>query len=86
AGRSAGIPVSVCGELASDPVGALVLMSLGVRELSVSPPNYLRAKKMILNLKVEDMDMIRDGILSARTPEEIRRMAHWLIKQKGIPA
>ncbi|MGC8893767.1 MAG: phosphoenolpyruvate--protein phosphotransferase [candidate division WOR-3 bacterium] len=86
AGRSAGIPVSVCGELASDPVGALVLMSLGVRELSVSPPNYLRAKKMILNLKVEDMDMIRDSILSARTPEEIRRMAHWLIKQKGIPA
>ena len=86
AGRAAGIPVSVCGELASDLAGALVLLSLGVRELSVSPPNYLRAKKMILSLRVEDMDMIRDSILSARTPEDVRRMAHWLIKQKGIMA
>ncbi len=86
AGQATGVPVSVCGELASDMVGALVLMSLGVRELSVSPPNYLRTKKMILNLMVEDIDMIRESILSARTPEEVRRIAHWLIKQKGIPA
>lgn len=86
AGSAAGIPVSVCGELASDLAGALVLLSLGVRELSVSPPNYLRAKKMILSLRMEDMDMIRDSILSTGTPEDVRRMAHWFIKQKGILA
>jgi phosphoenolpyruvate-protein kinase (PTS system EI component) len=67
-------------------VGALVLIALGVRELSVSPPNYLRTKKLILNLRIEDVDMIRENILSARTSEDVRRMAHWLIRQKEIPA
>lgn len=86
AGNAAGIPVAVCGELASDMVGALVLIALGVRELSVSPPNYLRTKKLILNLRIEDVDMIRENILSARTSEDVRRMAHWLIRQKEIPA
>lgn len=86
AGNAAGIPVAVCGELASDMVGALVLLSLGVRELSVSPPNYLRTKRVILNIRIEDIDMIRESILSARTPEDVRRLANWLIKQKEIPA
>jgi phosphotransferase system enzyme I (PtsP) len=31
---AAGIPVAVCGELADDPAGALVLVGLGVDELS----------------------------------------------------
>src|SRR5205814_9802856 len=34
AGRAAGIPVAVCGELAGDPAGACVLVGLGVSELS----------------------------------------------------
>lgn len=33
--QDAGIPVAVCGELASDPAGALVLTGLGVEELSM---------------------------------------------------
>ncbi len=86
AGAEAGIPVAVCGELASDPIGALVLLALGVRELSVSPPNYLRTKKLVMNLALADTDMLRESILSARTPEDVKRMAHWLMKQKGIPA
>jgi phosphotransferase system enzyme I (PtsI) len=32
-----GIPVSVCGEMAADPLGAAVLVGLGVRRLSISP-------------------------------------------------
>ena len=37
AGREAGIPVAVCGELAGDPGGARLLAGLGVEELSMAP-------------------------------------------------
>ncbi|HKI95716.1 MAG TPA: phosphoenolpyruvate--protein phosphotransferase [Gemmatimonadales bacterium] len=37
AGREARIPVSVCGELASEPLGAFLLIGLGCTTLSVSP-------------------------------------------------
>jgi phosphocarrier protein FPr len=33
-----GLPVAVCGELASDPLAVAVLVGLGVDELSVGPP------------------------------------------------
>jgi signal transduction protein with GAF and PtsI domain len=37
-GRSAGIPVSVCGEMASEALSAVLLVGLGYDRLSVSPP------------------------------------------------
>src|SRR5438445_12016185 len=37
AGRAAGRPIGVCGEAASDPLLALVLVGLGVTSLSMAP-------------------------------------------------
>ncbi len=37
-GKSAGLPVSVCGEMASEPLSAVLLLGLGYDCLSVSPP------------------------------------------------
>lgn len=37
AGQKAGIPVHFCGEMASDPLGALTLLGLGLTEFSCNP-------------------------------------------------
>ncbi|MGH7459122.1 MAG: phosphoenolpyruvate--protein phosphotransferase [Longimicrobiaceae bacterium] len=47
AGRDAGIEVSVCGELAADPLGAFLLIGMGVDTLSVGPSSLAEIKKVI---------------------------------------
>jgi phosphoenolpyruvate-protein phosphotransferase (PTS system enzyme I) len=44
------IPVSVCGEIAGDPRYTALLLGLGVRELSMSPPSVPAVKKRIRGL------------------------------------
>ena len=50
AGSSAGREVSVCGELASHPLGAFLLIGLGVHSLSVGPAALAEIKKVIRSI------------------------------------
>jgi phosphotransferase system enzyme I (PtsP) len=49
-GRKHAKPVAVCGELASQPIGALALAILGYRSLSLSPSAVGPVKAMLLDL------------------------------------
>jgi phosphotransferase system, enzyme I, PtsP len=50
-GRAYGKPVTLCGELASKPIGALALVAIGYRSLSLSPSAVGPVKAMLLELK-----------------------------------
>ncbi|MDG4596144.1 MAG: phosphoenolpyruvate--protein phosphotransferase [Candidatus Contendobacter sp.] len=47
AGRKAGIPVSLCGEMAGDPRYTRLLLGLGLTEFSMHPSNMLEVKRAI---------------------------------------
>jgi phosphotransferase system enzyme I (PtsI) len=46
-GTAHGIEVSVCGEMASEPLMAFALIGLGIRNLSVAPPSVARVKQIV---------------------------------------
>jgi phosphotransferase system enzyme I (PtsI) len=48
------IIVSVCGEIAGDPLGSLLLIGLGIDELSVETKSFLRIKKLIRMINYND--------------------------------
>jgi phosphotransferase system enzyme I (PtsP) len=48
--REGGKPVSLCGELASNPLGALALIGLGFRSMSLTPSALGAVKAMLLEL------------------------------------
>ena len=47
AGRKAGIPVAMCGEMAGDPHYTKLLLGMGLREFSVHPNALLEVKQII---------------------------------------
>ena len=42
-------PISVCGEMAGDPLGVMALLGMGIDNLSMSVGSLLRAKKVIMS-------------------------------------
>ena len=54
AGREAGLEVSVCGELASSPLGAYLLLGLGITAFSMAPSALPEIKKVIRTVPVSD--------------------------------
>jgi len=61
----AGIPCSVCGEMASSPIDAMALIGLGFRNLSVSSASYGKIKAMIRSLSAKGVEDYLNNILSS---------------------
>jgi len=74
AARGAGKWVGVCGGLAGDPKGAVILTGLGVAELSVSVPSIAAVKAEIRSRSLEDMQRIAQQALQCRTAAEVRSL------------
>ena len=53
AGQKAGIPVTVCGEMAGDPLALPLLLAMGVKILSMAPASLLEIKAAIHKLSRE---------------------------------
>ncbi len=57
-GRACGKPVTLCGELASKPIGALALVGLGYRLLSLTPSSIGPVKAMLLDLDARKVESL----------------------------
>ncbi len=60
-------PVSLCGELASQPIGALVLLAIGYRALSLTPTAHGPIKAMILDLDLHKAEKLINGLIDQPT-------------------
>ena len=72
AGERAGVDVSVCGEMAGDPIGAQVLVGLGVRTLSMSAPRIPAVRRAIRAAARRDLEARALASLSVGTAGEVR--------------
>lgn len=71
AGREAGCEVSVCGELAAHPLGAFLLIGMGVQSLSVGPAALAEIKKVIRSISEEKGRIAVADALKASTPAQV---------------
>lgn len=69
AARAAGKPASVCGEMASEPLSAFLLVGLGYETLSVAPPALPLIKWLIRQVSTAQARAAADAALAARSAE-----------------
>ncbi len=74
AAKDAGIPVTVCGEMAGEPMIAPVLIGLGIRELSMSAVSVPEVKAMLRSMNVADCEALIGRVKKLATAAEVRAM------------
>jgi phosphoenolpyruvate-protein phosphotransferase (PTS system enzyme I) len=70
-GKAADLPVSVCGEMASEPLSAVLLLGLGYTCLSVSPPALPLVKWVIRTVPEESARSAAQAALHATSAAEV---------------
>ncbi|MCI0582028.1 MAG: phosphoenolpyruvate--protein phosphotransferase [Chloroflexi bacterium] len=76
-----GIPVAVCGELAADPLGAAVLVGLGVDDLSMDAGALDEVRLMLSQVTSGALRELATSALGARTAGEVRAVAAAIVDQ-----
>ena len=68
----AGKPVSMCGEMAGEPIAALLLLGLGLDEFSMTPHILPEIKKIIRSVSYSEAEEIANKVLEMKTEDDIK--------------
>ncbi|MGD8321126.1 MAG: phosphoenolpyruvate--protein phosphotransferase [Gemmatimonadota bacterium] len=71
--RAAGIEVSVCGEMAANPLGAFLLLGLDITAMSMAWPSVPEIKRVVRDVRIEDARRAARKALAAPTTAEVTR-------------
>ncbi len=84
AGRATGRSVSMCGEMAGNPLCTVLLVGLGLDELSMSPLYVPVVKKIIRTISFSDAERVAEEVLRLDTVEEIKGCLFGYMRELGL--
>jgi len=70
--KRAGVPVSICGEMAGDPTLTRLLLGMGLTEFSMHPSQVLLVKQEVLRAHLKTLEKPVADVLAAFEPEEVQ--------------
>jgi phosphotransferase system enzyme I (PtsI) len=71
AAKTHNIDVSVCGEMSGDPIYTLLLLGMGLRQLSVTPHSIPEIKKIIRSISLEEATVVAQEALRLETARDV---------------
>lgn len=79
-----GKPISVCGEIAGDPLGSIMLLSLGYKCLSMNYSELARVKYICRRVSFADLQKIGQIALTLDNSAKIRSLYHEYAANQGL--
>ncbi|KTD20890.1 phosphotransferase system, enzyme I, PtsP [Legionella lansingensis] len=83
-GHAAGVEVSICGEMASDPLAVILLLAMGFDTLSMNSTSLPRIKWVIRNISLAHARKVLADVLELEHPAEIRFYLQKALEQEGL--
>ena len=77
-------PISVCGEMAGDPLSAILLIAMGFNTLSMSSSNILRVRKAICHVSLEDAEQLLQDVIHLDNPLVVKSKIEHFFRQHGL--
>ena len=77
-------PVSLCGEIAGNPIFVPLLLGLGLKELSMPPMMIPKIKPIISKLDIADCKELVKKVLKLKTEKEVQKKVQKFIEKAGI--
>ncbi|ANI29921.1 phosphoenolpyruvate-protein phosphotransferase [Yersinia entomophaga] len=79
-----GLQVSLCGEMAGDPMGALLLIGLGYRHLSMNGRSVARIKYLLRNVDLAEAEALAERVLTAQMTTDVRHLTAAFMERRGL--
>ena len=84
AAKEVGKYVSICGEMASDPVAVVLLLGMGFQGLSMNPASLLRIKCVVRNFSQQEAEQLLMQAMQQENASEIRIIIEKALDNAGL--
>ena len=78
------LPLSLCGEMSSDPAAVVLLLGMGIRSLSMSAAQLPRIKWLVRSIRAEDARYLSRQALAMGDGDAIRAMVNEKLRELGL--
>lgn len=78
------VPVTVCGEIAGEPGGAILLMAMGYRRLSMNAFNLRKVNWLIRNINLSECKHLLSRALTSSSHQEVFSHLNQYLESKGL--
>jgi phosphotransferase system enzyme I (PtsP) len=78
------VPLSICGELANEPTGALLLIAMGYKNLSMSAHSLAKVKWVIRHVDYQQLKQILVRVLSFTNTSDVHSYMHEQLVKLGL--
>ena len=78
------VQLSICGELAGDPAGAVLLLAMGYDALSMNASNLLKVKSVIRGIEFDWAKNLLDSVLKLDSPFIVQSTLNLALKDAGF--
>lgn len=79
-----GLVCSLCGEMAGDPMGALLLAGMGYRTLSMNGRSVARIKYLLRNVALREAQGLAERVIGAQNSIEVRHQVAAFMERRGL--